>query len=441
MASQRPTKKSTKSRFDRWIRKSWEELSLTPRRKDAPQTDDAEGAHTTLLSAPPSSADQGSSIDDNNCGQILGKTLQPVVYEVIEEQFILGYLCDVDRERERVLVDFDCYGNPPLWLPAANVQKNRPLDSWDLRYQKTVEAAVRLESDQPYVFYPARIISHHDRQDGGMSPICVELTPAGGDVPIRKFVYPLQLRIVWNFQLSAYALERRSVLRCCHQLLKQTAPLDFGPDAEGIDLQRLLEAFNETPRIKVVRLWLDTQCVHCVYTKRGKGVFSETYLKILVQKSRCHVMAPEKLVDFNMLGAHRDSSLVKLPYEVLERTVLAIQDIHSVVSARKVCKCWHDILGRNGINQHVAIDLTNLLPESSNGPERNYNRTHLINILDTIVNTKTVSLTLINGDLSMEFGMYIFGFLSIKVTRLQIIFLKNVVLSYAVALNYEKIEL
>ncbi|XP_055353011.1 uncharacterized protein LOC129598946 [Paramacrobiotus metropolitanus] len=430
-----PTKESTKTRFDRWIRKPWE--SLSPRRsKDAPKTDNIVSATITSSSVPPSPANRGSTVDDINCGQILGKDLQPVVYEVVTGQFILGYLCDVDWERKRVLVDFDCYDHPPLWLPGAQVQRHRAVREWDLGIKRPFEAALRLASDQPYVFYPARIISPVDDSAG---PICVEVTPPGGDVPIRKFVHPLQLRIVWKYPRSSYAAEYDSVVGCCRQLHQQTAPLEFGQNVEDIDLQWLLQAVNEIPWINVVRIWLDTQSVHFVYTKKGKENLNETVLKILVQNSRCHVTAPEKLLDLSNTDAVRDGSLVKLPYELLKRIVLSIEDIHSVVSAQKVCKSWHDILRRD-INQHaaVAIDLTNLLPDSSSSKERNYNRTQLINILDTTVTTATVGLLLMNGNLSMELAKYIVGFLSIKVPCLPAIFLRNILCSYPVAQKYEQ---
>ncbi|XP_055353004.1 uncharacterized protein LOC129598941 [Paramacrobiotus metropolitanus] len=436
MANQRSILHSTKARFDRWIRKSWESLSLTPRRsKDIPKSDDFVEAATASYSASPSLADRGCIIDDNNRGQILGKNLQPVVYEVIEGQFILSYLCDVDWERKRVLLDFDCYNNPPLWLPAAQVQRHEGLDQWDLRYERNVEAALRTDFDQPFVFHPARVISHHDGDTD--TPICVELTPAGSDVPIRKFVHPLQLRFVCDYPRSAYAIEYDSVLRCCRQLHKRTVPLHFGPNAGGVDLQRLLEAINEIPWINVVRIWLDTRCVHCVYTKRGKGNLSETYLKILVQKSR--VIAPKKPLGCSNTDAVQDCSLAKLPFELLKGIVLSIEDIHSVVSAHKVCKSWHDILEQDG-NRHavVAIDLTNLLPDSSSGQERNYNLKHLVNILDTTLTTATAGLLLMNGDLSIEFGKYILGFLSIKVPCLPRIYLRNVLCYYPVAQNYEQ---
>ncbi|XP_055353022.1 uncharacterized protein LOC129598955 [Paramacrobiotus metropolitanus] len=439
MLSQR-TPQSTKSRFNRWIRKSLKPLSFTPRRskqsKEGPQTDDDVDIKTTSCSAPPSPspADHGFTVDDINCGQILGKHLQPVVYEIATGQFILGYLCDVDSERQRVLVDFDCYGNPPLWLPAAKVHEHHAVSKWGLHGERTVEAAIRLESDQPYVFHPARIVSQHNGETD--TPICVELTPPGGDGPIRKFMHPLQVRVVRNYRPSSYADD----LYSARELQKQTAPLDFGQRADDIDLQRLLEVCNEIPWIKVVRIWLDTQCVHCVYTKSYTGILDETNLKILVQKSLRHVTVPEKPLDVSNTDAVRDDFLVKLPYEVLEIVVLSIEDIHSVVNAQKVCKCWYDIIVRQDRHEHVAVDLTNLLPDSSSDQEPNYsyNRNHLINVLDTTVTTTTVALTLMNGDISQEFGMFIFGFLSIKVPCLPKIVLRNVQCYYPVARNYEQ---
>ncbi|XP_055353023.1 uncharacterized protein LOC129598956 [Paramacrobiotus metropolitanus] len=441
MASQSPTQESTIARFDRWIRQSWNSLSLTPRRnssnEDAPQTDDIalhEVGTTASCSASASPANHGSSIDDINCGQILGKNLQPVLYEITPEQFILGYLCDVDWDGRRVLVDFDCYDNPPLWLPAAQVQQHHAVHRWHLRHE-TVEAALRLESDQPYVFHPARIISPIDDSE---NPICVEVTPRDGDKPIRKFVHPLQLRVVWRYYYprSPHADAFHYVRGCCRRLKNQTSPLDTGQNAEGVNLRRLLEVCNEIPWIKVVRIWLDTQCVHCVYTKNGSGVFNGTILKILVRRSRCHVVA--KLRSFINTDAVRDCSLAKLPYELLKRIVLSIEDIHSVVSAQKVCKSWHDIIIGQDRSQHVAVNLINLLPDSSSGQEQNYNRTHLINILDTTMTATTVSLTLMDGAISLEFGMFIFAFLSIKVTCLPMIFLRNLECYYPVAQNFEQ---
>ncbi|XP_055353020.1 uncharacterized protein LOC129598953 isoform X2 [Paramacrobiotus metropolitanus] len=435
MASQRPTPQSTIARLDRWIRKSWKSLSLTPRRSTlsnvAHQTDDIAAVTAASCTASPSPADHGSTVDIN-CGQILGKHLQPVVYEITTQQFVLGYLCDVDWEGLRVLVDFDYYDNPPLWLPVAKVQERSGVGKWELRYERTIEAALRLESDQPYAFHPARIISPVDDSEG---PICVEVTPRGGDGPIRKFVHPLQLRVVREYPRSADADE--VMYECCSELQKQTVPLDFGLSADDIDLQRLLEACNEIPYIKVVRIWLDTQCIHCVYTKSYSGILDETNLKILVQKSRRRVTVPEKLLDFNNTDAVRDGSLVKLPYELLEGIVLSIVDVHSMVRAQKVCKCWHDIiLGQE--RKHVVVDLTNLLPQSSSDQEQDYNRTHLLNILDTTVTLATVALALMNGDVNLEFGRYIVGFLSIKVPCLPMIVLRNVRCCYPVARNYEQ---
>ncbi|XP_055350797.1 uncharacterized protein LOC129597335 [Paramacrobiotus metropolitanus] len=427
MVSQGPTSQSTKARFTCWIRNPWKSQPLLGHRsRDVLRVDPPVAARETIA-------------DDSNCRQILGKNLQPVVHEFAAGQSSLGYLCDVDWAGRRVLVDFVCHNRPPRWLPVRKVRRHTPVCTNEIRPHIPVEVALRPNSNQPFVFQPAQIIFPAARDScGNFGPICVETTCSGSIGLIRKFVHPVQVRIVptdpENHQDTD---ESFSFAEYGRLLQRQTASLDCWQDAANIDLRHLLRRLNEISWMKVLRIWLDTEGIHCIYINKP-GVFVQLKLEYLVQRSRSVERGPPPDSENTDTTFDRSVTLGTLPYELHEWIVLEIKDIHSVFSAQKVCKTWHDILnGRRG-NQHVAVDLTNLLLDGPNERERKYSRTHLLNDLDNAVTTATVSLTLMNGNLSPELDLYVFQFLSIKVTRLPIVVLRNVRCFRAVAQNVEK---
>ncbi|XP_055350021.1 uncharacterized protein LOC129596701 isoform X2 [Paramacrobiotus metropolitanus] len=152
-------------------------------------------------------------------------------------------------------------------------------------------------------------------------------------------------------------------------------------------------------------------------------------LEGLVRKSyRCGAIVPAVLPypDHPDPNDSRYTSLGMLPCELQECILLEIPDVHSIVSPQRVCKIWYDMLTGRHRKQNIAIDLTNLLSDGSNDHEQQYRRTHLLNVLDNAVKTATQSLTLMNGDLSPDLELYVYQFLSLKVTRLRMIVLKNV---------------
>ncbi|XP_055350084.1 uncharacterized protein LOC129596758 [Paramacrobiotus metropolitanus] len=280
--------------------------------------------------------------------------------------------------------------------------------------------------DRLYVFQPARIIFPDTYGDYG--PICVEVTPPDGGIPIRKFLHPIQLRNVPTYPQNHWEIENSlSVVEYCRLLQKKTALLEPGQYAENIDLQYLMRALSDIPWMKVVRIWIDKTCVQCVYTKIKLGFLSNSHLSDLVwRSSRCCDNARPALLFYDNTdssGIHC-TSLGMMPYELQECVLQEIQDVHSVVSAQRVCMAWYDILTSRRRNRHVAIDLAILASNSPNDGE--YSRSHLLNILDNIVTPATVSLTLMNGNLSPDFGLYVRRFLSLKVARLPMIALKNV---------------
>ncbi|XP_055350064.1 uncharacterized protein LOC129596738 isoform X2 [Paramacrobiotus metropolitanus] len=432
MASQGPSPHSPKARFNRWINKPWKSLSLLPRQRSK-ETLRADISATAL----------GTIADDSNCRQILGRNLQPAVYEFATGQFSLGFICDVDWPRRRVFVDFACHNRPPQWLPAGSVRWHKPVITCEILPGEPVVVALRPSSDQPYVFQPAQIIFPAARDNNGnFGPICVETTCPDSVYPIRKFVHAVQVRVVADYPEQCHESdEPLSVVEYCRLLQKQTAPLEWCPDAANIDLRYLLRAYNEISWIKVVRIWLDTKGIHCVYTTSKPGFFDEPPLEYLVLRSKwLHAVQLGSLLDSNNTGANRDRSvsLGMLPFDLHKLTLLEILDIHSIVSAQKVCKAWYDILTGRRDNQHVAVDLTNPLPDDPFNQERKYSRFHLLNVLDKVVTKATVSLTLMNGSLTPELDIYLCQFLSIKVPRLARIFLKNIRCFGAVTQNNEK---
>ncbi|XP_055350036.1 uncharacterized protein LOC129596714 [Paramacrobiotus metropolitanus] len=432
MASESPAPHSPKTRFNRWIHKPWKSLTLLRQHSKE------------ILRVETSVSAQGTIADDSNCRQILGTNLQPVVCEFAMGQFSLGFLCDVDWPGRRVLVDFARYNRPPKWLPAGNVRWHKPVITSDIRPGQPVVVALRLNSDQPYVFQPAQIIVPAARDsNGNFGPICVEVTCPDNAGCIRKFVHPVQVRVAAEYPEHYHDCDKPlTVVGYCRLLHKQTAPLNCCPDATNIDLRHLLGTFNEISSwLTVVRIWVDTKGIHCVYTTCRPSYFDHTSLEYLIRKSKSlPAIQLEPLPDSDNIGANGDRSvpLGMLPYDLHELTLLEIQDIHSVVSAQKVCKAWYDILIRRRSSQHVAIDLTSLLPYGPNSQERRCNRSHLLNVLDKVVTTATVSLTLMNGHLTPELDLYLFQFLSVKVPRLSRIFLKNIRCFGAVTQNYEK---
>ncbi|XP_055350013.1 uncharacterized protein LOC129596696 [Paramacrobiotus metropolitanus] len=423
MASHGTPAQSIQARFAQWIHKPWKSLPLPLlRSKDIPSND------TYALELFPEHGDLDTIPADSNYRQILGKKLHPVVYEGAAGQLSLGYVCDVDWPGCRVLVDFVCRSHPPRWVPFGKVRRHRNIRSYEVNLKAPVSAALRLSSDQPFVFQPVRIISPDCYADSGL--IYVETVPPERAVPIRKFIRPIQLRGVPKYPQNYLPTdESLSVQRYCQLLREQTARLIPGKKAEDVDLQRLLRALNDIPWMKVVRIWVDAECVHCVYTNIKPGILGGKYLDGLVFRSyHCHANPPGVFPGFDNADVRQthSTSLGMLPYELQERIVLDIQDFHSVVSAQRVCQIWYDILNSHLPYQHVAVDLRNLLPDCTSGQERTYNRTHLINVLDHAVTTSTVSLMLVNGSVDSDLELCIYRFVSLKRICLPMIVLKNV---------------
>ncbi|XP_055350037.1 uncharacterized protein LOC129596715 [Paramacrobiotus metropolitanus] len=402
MASQGTAPKSTKACFASWVHKRWKSLSLHRKRSKG------------ILRVDLSADVQEAITEDTNCRQILGKNLQPVVYESATRQFSLGYLCGVDWPGRRALVDFLCHNRPPRWLPAGKVRQHKPVETREILPHIVVTAALRPSSDQPYVFQPARIIFPPATDIyGQIRPICVEVTRPGSAGFIRKFVHPVQVRVVAESPGTD-----ESLVAYCRLLLKQTARLNFCPGAPNIDLRNLLKDFNEIPWMTVVRIWLDTEGIHCVYTEKKTGVFRQADMEYLVRKSQWrHTIQRSSLprsnsTDTENTNINRSVPLGMLPYELHECIMLQIQDIHSIISAQRVCKTWYDILNGRYRSPHVAVDLTNLLIDGPSNRERKYRLTYLLNILD---NT----------------------FLSIKVRRVPVIVLKNIRCFGPLAVNFQ----
>ncbi|XP_055350075.1 uncharacterized protein LOC129596750 [Paramacrobiotus metropolitanus] len=438
MASQGTAPHSVKARFSRWIQKRWKSLSFARQRnRDTIRVDHFAAAREPIA-------------EDSDCCQVVGKNLEPVVHEFAPGQFSLGYLCDVDWERCCVLVDFACHNRPPQWVPVGKVRPHKPaVLTREIRHRTGVTVALRPNSDQPYVFQPARIIVPSAADSyGGIGPVCVETTMPGGGGVIRKFVHPVQVRVVADYPEHHHHHETdeslSAVVGYCRLLQKQTARLDSCLGAATIDLQHLLRDLNDISWIKVVRIKVDTKGIHCVYTIHKPGVFDQAYLEHLVHmckwRQTVQLDSPPRSCSTNTRNTNisRSVTLGMLPLELHEGIMLQIHDIHSVVSVKKVCKTWHTILNGRRCNPHVAVDLTNLLPNSSSNRERKYSRTHLLNVLDNVVTAATVSLTLLNGNLTAELDLYIFQFLSIKVTQLPIIVLKNIRCFRSLAQNHEE---
>ncbi|XP_055350071.1 uncharacterized protein LOC129596744 [Paramacrobiotus metropolitanus] len=407
----------------------------------APQTTKARFSHWIhgILRVDHRTAARKAITDDSNCRQILGKILQPVVCEFSTGQFSLGYLCGVDWVGHRVLVDFACHNRSPQWQPVGKVLLHEPVNTREIRPYTPVIAALRPNSDQPYVFQPARVIFPPATDScGDIGPVCVETALQGGADFIRKFVHPVQVRVV-----AEYRGTDESLVAYCRLLLKQTARLDSCPGAANLDLRNMLRDFNKVPWITVVRMWLDTEGIHCIYTERKPGALSQAQMEYFVRKSKWRqtvqlgLLPHPNSIDTKSTNVDSSMSLGTLPYELHEGIMLQIHDIHSVVSAQKVCKTWHDILKGRHRSPHVAVDLTNLLLDDPTSQEQKYSRTHLVNILDNTVTTATVSLTLANGNLTPELDLYLFQFLSIKVTWLPIIILKNIRCFRALTQNFQ----
>ncbi|XP_055350088.1 uncharacterized protein LOC129596763 [Paramacrobiotus metropolitanus] len=416
MTSQSQSPKSTWTNFYRWIQKPWKSLSIARQNKDALQVD-------------PFAATQEAIAKNSNYHQILGNNLQPAVCELSSGQRVLGYVCDVDWTARRVLVDLAGH-LAPRWLPIVKVQKHQAVRTGEIHSGTPVVAAWRLSVDQPYVFQPAQII--FPDTPGNSGPICVEVTPPGGSTPAQKFLHPIQLRIVPNDPRNHWEIdESLSVVEYCRLLQHQTALLDPGQDAGDVCLQHLMWAMNDFTWMKVVRIWTNKKCVHCVYSKNGPGFFDERDLGGLVRRSYpCRAIVPTAFPDDNTYpSGNRCASLTKLPYELQECILLDFQDVHNLVSAQSVCKTWYHILSGSRRNHHVTVDLANL---TSDG------RSHLLNVLDNAVTKETVSLTLKNGYLGPELDLFVFRFLALKVTHLPMIVLKTVRCFHVVAQNDEQ---
>ncbi|XP_055344445.1 uncharacterized protein LOC129592432 isoform X2 [Paramacrobiotus metropolitanus] len=401
--------------------------------------------------APPPPSPGSGAVD---CRQILAKHLDPVIVEVDGGKHALGFLCDVDRPVGRVLVDWGS-NRPPRWLPCDKVYQHEPLSRSATTAGMPVMAAVRRDSAGPFLFRPGRVVCTGSRCPSGLVYVEAEADREAGDPSTlrRHFVQPVQLRRMWPKSRGEPHLHALSPVSDYGLLGIDPQVVRLDPDLRPgqLDLARLMRACNDyKPEVSIrfaesvqfrawcryalqwasaLRIAVEDRDVRVVFEYHATHVrfarFPDGVLRELVRAS-CTTAATATA------RGGLDFWLRRLPYELQVTVLRSIQDIHSVVNARRVCSAWHDTL--TGHRRHVTIDLQRI----AGGPEPAPRWAHLIHVLEHSVDQSTLSLTLMDGDLSPALEAVVHRFLSLKSVCLPAIVLRKVTCQHPLTAIYRQ---
>ncbi|XP_055344453.1 uncharacterized protein LOC129592438 [Paramacrobiotus metropolitanus] len=414
------TASSRRERIDRWFSSPWKSLILL--RSRSKEISDAD------LHSPTPAPDTVLP------RQIFGPNRDPVLVEDVEGgRYTLGYLCDIDVPSHRILVDRKCPHTPPEWIPADRVWAHCAVPRDTITPDTALLAAVRADSGAPYVFQPARVLfvgsllyvqTLHDH--------------------LRRFVHPQQVRLLAPTDAGVPGIAdpvrvMQSIKSARWRYKKRAVHLDPWQDAEKINMEKLLDALmgykNTHGERSVVRIRVERERVHFFYREYTEHSLSESELRELVQvalRGGVHGSPealrsrPPRVLHSRSNSGEDGAGLAALPAAMQRRVLAHVEDIHSVVSAMRVCRLWRDCLQEHWPSPHIAVDVSRAtsVPSHSRKQEQKDGLHQLVTILDHAVTPHTVTFTLL-GNLNPALEVAVQQCLRCKNIRLPLLVLKQ----------------